>query len=73
MASEKPKTKGWLSFIIAGVMYVIGYRVFTGELPGAQGAVKWWSFLILLFLWGTVDYLMSGKFGSQKGQSRDVP
>ena len=59
MESEKSKSSGWLSFIIAGLIYLGGYWVFTGELPGAAGALKWWTLVILVFLWGAVDYLLS--------------
>jgi hypothetical protein len=49
------KKSGALSFFIAALIYVAGYRLISGGLPGAGGALKWWSFLVLILLWGAVD------------------
>ncbi|HAH07583.1 MAG TPA: hypothetical protein DCM05_13865 [Elusimicrobia bacterium] len=50
---------GWVSFVIAGLIYVAGYRVVTGEMPGAAGALKWYSVVSLLLLWGAVSAVMA--------------
>ncbi|MBI5243046.1 MAG: hypothetical protein HY922_05080 [Elusimicrobia bacterium] len=55
MSEESPKSGGWLSFIIACVIYVIGYRLISGNMPGAAGALHWWSIIVLLLLWGAVE------------------
>lgn len=55
---------GWVSFFIAGALFVAGYRVFTGEMPGAAGALKWYSVVSVLLLWGAVSAAMS-KFGKK--------
>jgi hypothetical protein len=58
MQKEKVKSSGWGSFIIASILFIMGYWVFTGTLPGISGAIKWWSILILLLLWGAVSAAM---------------
>jgi len=53
--TKKPKTPGWISFVLACVIYVLGYGTLTGSVPGVAGALKWWSILILFLLWGAVS------------------
>jgi hypothetical protein len=57
MAKEelKLKTPGWISFIIACIILILGHLIFTGSVPGATGALRWWNVLILLLLWGAVS------------------
>ncbi len=57
MAEKKVKLKvpGWISFVIACVIFLIGDLVFTGSIPGVTGVFKWWYILILLILWGAVS------------------
>jgi len=54
---------GWPSFIIAGVIYVIGYWLIAGEPPGVSGAFHWWSIIILLLLWGAASAALAALFG----------
>jgi|GEM_PF-4394095 len=57
MATEglKPKTPGWISFVIACVIFFLGHLLFTGSTLGAAGALRWWNILILLLLWGAIS------------------
>ena len=52
---KKMKVSGWISFIIACVIFLLGHLLFTGSIPGAAGALKWWYLVILLVLWGAVS------------------
>jgi len=49
------KAPGWVSFVIACLIFVLGHLMFTGSLPGVAGALKWWSILILFLLWGAAS------------------
>ncbi len=51
--------KGLISFIIAGLIYIVGYWLIAGHPPGVKGAMEWWSILILFLLWGAVDAVFS--------------
>lgn len=70
MAKEelKLKTPGWISFVIACVIFALGHLIFTGSMPGAAGALKWWNILILLLLWGAVSACLEA-FVSRKKKS----
>lgn len=50
---------GWLSFIIACVIYVIAYTLIAGEPPGVAGSLHWWSIVVLILLWGAVSAVIA--------------
>jgi len=60
------KVPGWISFVIASVIFVLGYVIFTGSLPGVQGALKWWSIITLFLLWGAVSAALEAIFNRKK-------
>ena len=64
--AEKLKVPGWISFVIACLVFVLGYWMFTGSVPGAAGAVKWWSILILFLLWGAASAALEAIFNRKK-------
>ena len=64
MSEASSRSSGWLSFIVACVIYVIGYWVITGAPPGVAGTFHWWSVIVLFLPWGAVSAVLA-KFGRQ--------
>jgi hypothetical protein len=55
MAEDRLRSSGWLSFLIACAVYIAGYWLWTGEPPGVEGTLHWWSIIVLVLLWGAAS------------------
>ena len=60
---KEGKLMSWASFIIACVIYLLGYAVVTGGTAGANDVLTWYAILIVFFLWGAVDLVLKKIFG----------
>jgi hypothetical protein len=52
----------WVSFIIACLIYLVGYALFTGGTAGSGKVLTWYAIVIVIFLWGAVDLALKKIF-----------
>ena len=60
MAMKNKTFANVLAFVLATILFVVGYAFIAGGPPGASGAVEWYSILIFLLLWSTVYVILTG-------------
>lgn len=59
---EHAQGTGWISFIVAGLVFVVGYSIAAGHPPGMAGAMEWWAIAILFVPWGAIDTAIKAIF-----------
>lgn len=60
MAMKNRKLANVLAFVLAVIVFVVGYAVISGAPPGARGALEWYSILIFLVLWSAIYVMLTG-------------
>jgi hypothetical protein len=74
--SRSPWWVGTASFVIAAVLYVLGYQLVTGEPPGVRGAINPIAFVFVLVVSGLIAGLLRAlvkKTVPQNVRRQDLP